>query len=79
MTKAWRWVRRALRLGLVLAFLGAAAAGWSYIHFVVQNPGEHMERAAILQVISQESPVFYRDGRTPVSYTHLTLPTIPLV
>ena len=66
MTKAWRWVRRTLRVGLVLAFLGAAAAGWSYIHFIVQNPGEHMERATILQVISQESPVFYRDGRTPL-------------
>lgn len=55
-----------LRLGLVLAVLGLLAAGGAYAWLVVLHPGEHLRRDHILGLISQESPVYYRDGTTKV-------------
>ena len=49
---------------LVCAALGAGALFGLYRYFVIENPGEHMSRDHILQLISQESPVYYRDGET---------------
>jgi len=49
---------------LILGLVGLLALGGLYRHYIVKNPGEHLEREHILQLISQESPVFYRDGET---------------
>jgi len=59
-----RWLGRLGLLGLVLALLGVLALGGLYWWVVVRAPAPHIERSAILQVISAESPVFYRDGTT---------------
>ena len=61
-----RWFRRLVKLGLVCALLGLAVLGISYWHFVVEHPGEHLERDHILQLISQEAPV-NRARTRPVS------------
>lgn len=53
-----------LQLLLIAGLVGAGVAGWTYWTLVVRDPGEHMAREAILRVISQESPVYYRDGKT---------------
>jgi len=62
------FVRRILRLGLfavvVMGLVAVLALALLHRHYVVNNPGEHLERSHILSLISQESPVFYRDGET---------------
>jgi penicillin-binding protein 1A len=65
-----RWL---LRLGLVgagvtaaLALVGAGVGSYAYRTWVVDNPGPQFDRANVRAVIAQESPVFYRDGVTPV-------------
>lgn len=65
--RSWtrRWGRR-LAVLLGLAAVGAVAAGVTYRHHVVKNPGAHLERDYILAVISQETPVYYRDGETKI-------------
>ncbi len=60
-----RWRRRVAILA-VLAVAGGAAAALVYRHHVVAHPGAHLERDWILAAISQESPVFYRDGNTKI-------------
>ena len=59
-----RWFVRFLKLGVVLGVLGIAVCVWMYQVYVVRNPGEHLERDYILSLISQEAPVYYRDGTT---------------
>ncbi len=59
-----RWIRRLVVVGLVLGLIGVGSLAGLYAYFVVAHPGEHLERDAILQTISQESPVYYRDGTT---------------
>jgi penicillin-binding protein 1A len=59
-----RWLRRLLLGGIALGVLGVAVLAGLYGWFVVAHPGEHLERDAILRTISQESPVYYRDGQT---------------
>ena len=61
-----RWLVRVCLAGLVLLVLGSVVGFWMYRHHVVHHPGEHMERANIEQIISQESPVLYRDGKTKI-------------
>ncbi|MCB9663377.1 MAG: transglycosylase domain-containing protein [Alphaproteobacteria bacterium] len=60
--------RRPLRTLLIAAtLLGLAAGGvtaFAYHRLVVADPGDHLARAYVRSVIAQESPVFYRDGRT---------------
>jgi membrane peptidoglycan carboxypeptidase len=58
---------RRLLFGTGLA-LGAAACvgGWSYNENVVKDPGPEFTREAILSIIAQESPVYYRDGVTRI-------------
>jgi penicillin-binding protein 1A len=52
-----------LVLLLVPSLLGAA---YAYRQYVVLDPGPEFEREAILGVIAQESPIFYRDGKTRI-------------
>jgi len=60
------WQRLKRRMMLALIVLGGCllACAFLYRHYVVANPGAHMERAWILGAISQETQVFYRDGET---------------
>lgn len=61
-----RWVKRLVLLGLILVVLGVGVLAGMYWYFVVENPGDHLDREHILSVISQESPVFYRDRETKI-------------
>ena len=58
---------RRMVLGSGLA-VGAAscAGGWGYQEEVVEDPGPEFTREAILQIIAQESPVYYRDGASRI-------------
>jgi membrane peptidoglycan carboxypeptidase len=54
-------------MGLVAALVVAGAAfGWTYHRSIVAEPGEHLSRAHIRNVIAQESPVLFRDGQTRI-------------
>ena len=61
-------LRRALRFvvftAVVCSLVGVLTLFGLYQVYVVKNPGDHLQRAHIMQLISQESPVFYRDGET---------------
>ena len=64
-----RWRRRLFRCALAalaVVSMGSAAGVWLYRHHVVHHPGVHMERTHIEQIIAQESPVLYRDGKTKI-------------
>ncbi len=53
----------------MLALVGAMGGVWlgrAYHEQVVANPGRHLDRAAVLAVVADESPVFFRDGSTRV-------------
>ncbi|RME28651.1 MAG: hypothetical protein D6798_01905, partial [Deltaproteobacteria bacterium] len=63
---AWRWTRRLAVLGAVAAMVAAAVGAWAYQRYVVEEPGAHIQRDAILRIIAQESPVLYADGRTRI-------------
>lgn len=57
-----RFILRLLRVGVVATVLAAAAAAWAYKAWVVDDPGPQFTRDAVLAIIAQESPVYYRDG-----------------
>lgn len=59
-----RWLLRLFLASLVVAVVGVAVLFGLYRHHVIEHPGEHMAKDRILQLISQESPVYYRDGVT---------------
>ena len=59
-----RWLGRLVKLSLVLGGIGLLTLAGAYWWFVVQHPGDHLERTHILSLISQESPVYYADGTT---------------
>lgn len=63
MRRFLRWM--ALAGFATLSVLGGWATWW-YERYVVDEPGEEFTRAAILAVIAEESPVYYRDGTTPL-------------
>ena len=49
----------------VLVVFGALAA-WDYKTDVVDNPGPGFTRDEVLAIIARESPIYYRDGVTPL-------------
>ena len=49
---------------VVLTLISAISAAIGYEKYVVGEPGEHLDEAYIQALIAQESPVYYRDGRT---------------
>jgi membrane peptidoglycan carboxypeptidase len=57
-------------LSAAICFAGALAGGAAlallYERHVVQEPGDHLGRDHIRAILVEESPVFYRDGRTRV-------------
>ncbi|HMV67230.1 MAG TPA: transglycosylase domain-containing protein [Myxococcota bacterium] len=67
-TKARRsglgWVVRLSSLAGVVGLLAGAGIAWLYWDQVVLHPGPEVDRRYILGVISEESPVYFRDGST---------------
>jgi membrane peptidoglycan carboxypeptidase len=63
---AGRVVKGGTVLAVALALGGGGAGAWLYQQHVVAEPGAHLDRDAILDVIAQESPVLYRDGETRI-------------
>ena len=59
-----RLLRRAVLAVTILGVVAAGVSAWSYKAYVIDDPGAHISRAAIEEVIAQESPILYRDGRT---------------
>lgn len=66
--RRWPRLRRLVRFLFVAAlFLALAGAVTGYVLYqkhVVREPGDHLARDHIQRLISQESPVYYRDGTT---------------
>jgi membrane peptidoglycan carboxypeptidase len=61
-----RFFKRAAQLGAVLLVVAGVVGAWAYRKYVVEEPGPEFDRAHVLDIIAQESPVFYRDGVTPM-------------
>ncbi len=59
-------VLRGMVVILLCGVIGVLSGALWYRKHVVQEPGEHLSRAAIESVIAQESPVLYADGRTRI-------------
>ncbi len=59
--KATKWTAVG---GLAVSLAGAGWFAWFYKTSVLDEPGEHISRAAIEAIVAQESPVLYRDGQT---------------
>ncbi|MEQ1569436.1 MAG: transglycosylase domain-containing protein, partial [Myxococcota bacterium] len=72
-SRAWGCLAWMVRLGAIagaagvaLSVLGGVAGTIGYRWYVVDNPGPELDREHIRAIISQESPVYYRDGTTRV-------------
>jgi penicillin-binding protein 1A len=61
-----RFLKRLLQVTVVLSVIAGAVGAWGYRKYVVDEPGPEFTRAHVLEIISQESPVYYRDGVTPM-------------
>jgi membrane peptidoglycan carboxypeptidase len=61
-----RFVRWVVVVLVLVAVAGAGTLVFLYDKHVVKEPGEHLDRAYIHRLISQESPVYYRDGTTKI-------------
>lgn len=68
-----RWALRLLALGgwgvfglFLVGLVGLAALALGYHRYIVRDPGDHVAREHILSIIAQESPVYYRDGKTRI-------------
>ena len=57
---------RALLAVMVLTVIGGVVLRVLYEQHVVDNPGEHLREVNIRSLITQESPVYFRDGQTPI-------------
>ncbi len=60
------WLARLLKWVGALALVSSVACGYGYKVYVVDEPGPEFTRGSILAIIAQESPVYYRDGVTPM-------------
>lgn len=61
-----RILRNLLGAGFLSSAFAACVGGWTYKEHVVEDPGPQFTREAILAIIAQESPVYYRDGATRI-------------
>jgi len=64
-----RWVRTIARLGVIglaASAVGVGLLGWQYKLYVLDEPGDHIAPEHIRGIIAQESPVYFRDGKTRV-------------
>lgn len=61
-----RVLKRAVQVLVFLVVVGAVVGAWAYRQYVVLEPGPEFDRTHVLGIIAQESPVYYRDGVTPM-------------
>ena len=61
-----RFLKRFAVFLLILSAASAAAGRVAYQKYVVNEPGPGFTKSEILSIIAQESPVTYRDGKTPL-------------
>lgn len=61
-----RWLRTSVLVLMVLLGVGALTTRLLYQVHVVDGAGPQFERAYVLGIIADESPVYYRDGQTRV-------------
>ena len=66
MTRLWKVLKPMLLIALVLLVVGVLALGVGYKMLVIDEPGEHLQKEHIQELIAQESPVLYSDGETPI-------------
>ncbi len=57
--KRHRW---ALYSFIIIILLVIVSSFLYYYYFIIKHPGEHISKEYILGIISEESPVYYRDG-----------------
>jgi len=58
-----RLLRRAVLAVTILGVVAAGVSAWSYKAYVIDDPGAHISRAAIEEVIAQESRRTHPHGR----------------
>lgn len=56
--KRHRWVL----YSFIIIILLVIVSSFLYYYFIIKHPGEHISKEYILSIISEESPVYYRDG-----------------
>ena len=62
-----KFFRRFLLISLIGSIVFGVIGAWFYYDQVLQNPGDHLQREAIIKSMNRESPVFYRDGETQMN------------
>ena len=62
-SRAIKWIRRFV----VLSVLAVAGMAWAYNTYVINTPGPHISDRHIQGLLTQDSPVYYRDGKTVMS------------
>ena len=60
-------VRKWLRRFVVLSLLAGTGMAWAYNTYVINNPGPHISDQHIQSLLTQDSLVYYRDGKTVMS------------
>lgn len=66
MTRVWKVLKPMLILCVILLLVSVVALGVGYQKYVVNEPGDHLQKENIQALIAQESPVLYADGETPI-------------
>ena len=61
-----RLLAKFVRYVLILSLLSCCISGFLYWKWVIHDPGEHMQKESIIQVISQDSQIHYK-GFDPTS------------
>lgn len=62
--KWFKFLKWSAIFGAILALIGCIVATVLYQIYVVNNPGDHLSKASIIQALGKESAVLYRDGET---------------
>lgn len=63
MRRLVRWLALATLAAMVV---GGLAGAWWYREAVVENPGPEFTPEAVRAIIAEESPIYHRDGTTPL-------------
>ena len=62
-----KFLQRFLIFILIGSVFSVGLGAWFYYDQVLQNPGDHLQKEAIIKSMNRESPVFYRDGETQMN------------
>ncbi len=66
MTRLWKVSKTLFVIAFVVLIVGALGVGIGYKVYVLDEPGEHLDKENIQALIAQESPVLYSDGETAI-------------